>query len=202
MKDAANNREPRQYAQRMMQLCKDAGMSTEQQQVDFIYNGLDLELRWAIRHPKNTSIEDFTTMLDELKYSWWDTAKQRRNTANRGNHNARTGNDRHQNSYANRPNNQNYLNAYPRPWFPNSQNYGRPNPYQQQPNAGYQGRPSGTPNGLYVPQLQPPQVPKQITAQFTNTNQQRPSYQGNNYGNRGNYGNYNNRGNNGNYSNR
>ena len=52
IRDAANRREPREYAQKMLRLAKDAGMSLVQNQLDLMFNGIDLDVRASdIRRP-------------------------------------------------------------------------------------------------------------------------------------------------------
>ena len=72
MRDASSRREPREYAQKILRSAKDAGMTLVKNQLDIIYNGLDLELRRDIKKPEDaTTINSFLTTLNDCKQEWW-----------------------------------------------------------------------------------------------------------------------------------
>ena len=88
-RDAASQREPREYAQRILRSAKDAGMTNVRNLVDIIYNGIDLELRKDVRKPDEaTTINSFLKSIDSCKHEWWEYAVRRpRNAiAERGNY--------------------------------------------------------------------------------------------------------------------
>lgn len=72
LRDASSRREPREFAQKILRSAKDAGMTLVKNQLDIIYNGIDLELRRDIKRPdENVTINTFLTTLDESKHEWW-----------------------------------------------------------------------------------------------------------------------------------
>ena len=77
IRDAANRREPREYVQKMLRSAKDAGMTSVQNQLDIIYNGIDNEVRQSdLRRPKEgTTLSEFLQDMDECKHDWWARAK-------------------------------------------------------------------------------------------------------------------------------
>ena len=85
LRDAANRREPREYAQRILRASKDAKFTDVRNQLDVIYNGLDSELRRDIRRPKDgTTLQDFLSDLDDFKHDWWTYASRHGGGKNTG----------------------------------------------------------------------------------------------------------------------
>lgn len=81
MTDASNRREPREYAQKILRAAKDAGMTLIKNQLDIIFNGIDLELRRDIKHPEEAStVNAYLTALDECKHTWWAYASRHKGT--------------------------------------------------------------------------------------------------------------------------
>ena len=70
VRDAASQREPREYAQKIIRLAKDAGMTNVLNQLDLIYNGIDIDVRAGnLRRPKEGStVNDMLNDLDEFKH--------------------------------------------------------------------------------------------------------------------------------------
>ena len=184
MRDAANRREPREYAQKIARSAKDAGLTGVQNQLDIMYNGIDLDLRRDVKRPKgDLSIDVFLTDLDECKYEWWAYAgKQLRRQgsgSDRSREEPRRNNGQYDNSFnPNRQNqNQGSRNQFP---YQNSQF-----PYQNsfpsypsyssryQNNQAYQNRQApyqygdqtqGQANPYSNARLPPPSQRLQITA--------------------------------------
>ena len=68
-RDAATQRELREYAQRILRSVKDAGLTNIRNLVDIIYNGINLELRKDVSKPNNTTIiNSFLKSIDSYKY--------------------------------------------------------------------------------------------------------------------------------------
>ena len=82
MRDATSRREPREFAQKILRSAKDAGMILVKNQLDIIYNGIDLELRRDLKKPEEaTTVNTFLSNLDDCKYAWWAYAgRHGRNT--------------------------------------------------------------------------------------------------------------------------
>ena len=77
-RDAAAQREPREYAQRILRSAKDAGLTSIRNLVDIIYNGIDLELRKDVSKPDDaTTINSFLKSIDSCKHEWWEYAVRR-----------------------------------------------------------------------------------------------------------------------------
>ena len=55
MTDAAHRREPREFAQRILRLARDAGMDSTKQQSNTMFNDTDLELRRDMKPPNATT---------------------------------------------------------------------------------------------------------------------------------------------------
>ena len=69
MRDAVNRREPREYAQKIARSAKDAGLTGIQNQLDIMYNEIDLDLRRDVKRLRGDVIIDaFLTDLDEFKH--------------------------------------------------------------------------------------------------------------------------------------
>lgn len=80
IRDAANRREPREYAQKLLRLARDADLSQLKNQLDLMYNGIELEVRQSdIRRPKDgTSLNDFLSDIDDVKHDWWTRGAKHR----------------------------------------------------------------------------------------------------------------------------
>ena len=172
LRDAANRREPREYAQKILRLAMDASLDNVKNQLDTIYNGIDSSLRKGdIKRPKDGStINGMLEDLDDCKQDWWDygakalrmqTRPQQQqpkptqggqydsNNRGRSQPNFQRRPPPAQSSYNTRPNaystqsqNQNY--GYGRQ-YPTYQNYGfqsNGSPFGQQANYGFQNRQS------------------------------------------------------------
>ncbi len=75
MADAGKNREPREYAQKIIRWAKSAEMSSAFNQLNIVYNGIDPELRRDMRKPtKDTTIDDYLQLLNDCKDIWWSLA--------------------------------------------------------------------------------------------------------------------------------
>ena len=82
MHDASIRREPREYAQKILRSAKDAGMTSIKNQLDIVFNGIDLELRRDIKPPEEgCAINPYLTAMDNCKHTWWAYASRHRNTA-------------------------------------------------------------------------------------------------------------------------
>ena len=69
LRDVANRREFRKYAQRILRFVKDAELKDVQIQLNFIYNEINLNLRRDIKRlGVKATVNIFLTNLDELKY--------------------------------------------------------------------------------------------------------------------------------------
>ena len=181
-RDAATQREPREYAQRILRSAKDAGMTNVRNLLDIIYNGIDLELRKDVSKPDDaTTINSFLKSIDSCKHEWWEYAVRRPKNSERGNYyqSPRYG-------YARQP-------PARQPYFVGQQSpYGGAGPYAQPPSqrpanaystppqtygqAGQQFQ-SQQPN---PPPLPAPRQPLQIGApQNASGSTPRPPYAGN-----------------------
>ena len=82
MHDASIRREPREYAQKILRSAKDAGMTSVKNQLDIVFNGIDLELRRDIKPPEEgCAINPYLTTMDNCKHTWWAYASRHRNTS-------------------------------------------------------------------------------------------------------------------------
>lgn len=179
MRDAISRREPREYAQKILRAAKDADFTAVKNQLDIIYNGIDLELRRDVKKPEHgTTINAFLTALDECKHEWWMYAsrhggrnagsgltsqgsrQQNRPADNRGNYNQfqsrQQGPGFGQQPFYGRQSYQPYYQPFPSRQFNNS------NAYQPQQQQQY-----GQSSSQQPPRQQglpPPRQPLQITA--------------------------------------
>lgn len=72
IRDASSRRESREYAQKILRSVKDAGMTLVKNQLDIVYNGIDLELRRDIKKSEDAiTINSFLMTLDDCKHEWW-----------------------------------------------------------------------------------------------------------------------------------
>ena len=126
IRDAANRREPREYAQKMLRLARDAGLSQLKNQLDFIFNGIDLEIRSSdIRRPRDdTTLSSFLADIDDVKHDWWERGtKNRSSSSYTSNKPARPEQRQQTGQYSNRQG--------------TSSGYGNTS-YQNRPNRGFQ----------------------------------------------------------------
>ena len=79
LRDAANKREPREFAQKIIRSAKDANFSDVKNQLDLIYNAIDPELRLHIHRPTDqATVNSFLAEMDERKHDWWAYASRHR----------------------------------------------------------------------------------------------------------------------------
>ena len=73
IRDAINRREFREYAQKILRLIKDVDLILIKNQLDFIFNNIDLNVRSSnIRRSKNEiTLNDFLENINDFKYDWW-----------------------------------------------------------------------------------------------------------------------------------
>ena len=77
MRDVASRRELREYTQKIIRSAKDTRIIRVQNQLDIIYNSLDLKLRRNIKRPTGgASLNIFIIELDEYKHEWWTYANR------------------------------------------------------------------------------------------------------------------------------
>ena len=85
MTDASNRRESREYTQKILRLAKDTGMTIVKNQLDIIFNGIDLELRRDIKYSnKNMTINSYLTAMDDYKHTWWTYISRHRSSLAQG----------------------------------------------------------------------------------------------------------------------
>ena len=186
--DAMRQREPREYAMIIIRAAKVAKLGEIHNQLDIIWNGLDVEFQSDIDPPTaQTTLNQFLTSLDLRKQQWWTKAS--RMTKNNSNNLPQRSTNPTQNR-GNSSSQYNYQRNLPnRPMNSGFQNSGRPSqpfPYTYQNNQAYnsyQNRqqpayPSSDPAYPRRDQqaLPAPPVQRQITAG--------PSFQSNAYGSR------------------
>ena len=184
IRDAANHREPHEYAQKILRSAKDAQFTSLRNQLDIIYNGLDAELRRDLRRPKDTTtLEEFMSDLDEFKHDWWTYASRHRPSGGGGRDTAtsnRSKNDRPGN-YGQYNNRQGYQPNFQRPYPDFYGNNWRNNAYSDQYgrpayNQGYQNRQNQASN---APRLPPVSERRQITAAHANPEQSNSPFRSN-----------------------
>ena len=72
IRDASSRRESREYAQKILRSVKNTEMTLIKNQLDIVYNDIDLELRRDIKKPENAiTINLFLMTLNDCKYKWW-----------------------------------------------------------------------------------------------------------------------------------
>ena len=70
MTNAQHEREPREYAQKIIRLGKSTELSVFNQLLQ-IWNGLDVDFQLHVNKPTNdTKLSDFLRDLDDRKHSW------------------------------------------------------------------------------------------------------------------------------------
>ena len=69
MRDALTRREPREFAQKILQFVKDASITFVKNQLDFVYIKLNLELRRDIKKLEvDITVNFFLNILNKCKY--------------------------------------------------------------------------------------------------------------------------------------
>ena len=75
--DALRHREPREFAMAIVRAAKIAKLETVHNQLDIIWNGLDVEFQSDIDPPEvNTSLNQFLAAMDRRKHQWWEKARR------------------------------------------------------------------------------------------------------------------------------
>ena len=90
LRDVAAQRESREYAQKIIRLAKNADMINVLNQLDLIYNDIDIDVRADTlrRFKNNTTINEMLSDMNEFKHDWWvKVAKLRNNTDDQNNNN-------------------------------------------------------------------------------------------------------------------
>ena len=83
-RDATTQRESREYAQKIIRLVKNVDMISVLNQLDFIYNDIDIDVRAdTLRRFKNsTTINEMLSDMNEFKHDWWVKVAKLRNNIN------------------------------------------------------------------------------------------------------------------------
>ena len=81
LRDAASQRESRKYAQKIIRLVKDVDMISVLNQLDFIYNDIDVDVRIDIlrRFKISIIVSEMLDDMNEFKHDWWIKAVRLRN---------------------------------------------------------------------------------------------------------------------------
>lgn len=75
LNDAVRHREPREYAMMIIRAAKVAQLGDTHNQLDVIWNGLDVEFQSDINPPTDkTTLNDFLASMDLRKQQWWTKA--------------------------------------------------------------------------------------------------------------------------------
>ena len=84
LRNAATQRESREYVQKIIRLTKNADMISVLNQLDFIYNDIDIDVRVDTlrRFKNNTTINEMFSDMDEFKHDWWAKAAKLRSNIN------------------------------------------------------------------------------------------------------------------------
>lgn len=79
MEDARRHREPRDFAEYIIQAGKDAELTSPISILSIIYNGMDAEFQKQLPIPTSTtSTDSYLQMMDERKNLWWTLASRGR----------------------------------------------------------------------------------------------------------------------------
>ena len=72
IRDVANRREPREYAQKILRIARDVKINVNNQ-LNHIYNDIDMKVRVddLRRLKENIILNTYLKKLDEFKYDWW-----------------------------------------------------------------------------------------------------------------------------------
>lgn len=168
MYDAQQQREPREYAQKIIRHAKSAELTSIFNQLNVIYNGIDVEFRQVLKKPTNTTnLDTYLQEMDDMKEIWWTIARKRANTQ-QGFRNIQSNYSKPygrgfrsgvSNYYPSGKQNRNWPNN-----FANSRGYGRGQPFLV-PVSGQTPKPQSE-----ISQLPAPPVPKMITDKPTEPN--------------------------------
>lgn len=72
LQDAFNRRESRSFAQKIIQAVKDAKLNNVKNQLDIMYNVIDLKLRQDIKRSNDQiTLNSFMSDIDDCKHEWW-----------------------------------------------------------------------------------------------------------------------------------
>ena len=84
LRDAVAQRESREYAQKIIRLIKDIDMINVLNQLNLIYNDIDVDVRTdTLRRSKNsTTINEMLNDMNEFKHDWWVRVAKLRNNIN------------------------------------------------------------------------------------------------------------------------
>ena len=84
LRDAVAQRESREYAQKIIRLTKDADMINVLNQLNLIYNDIDVDVRIdTLRRFKNSiTINEMLNDMNEFKHDWWIKVVKLRNNIN------------------------------------------------------------------------------------------------------------------------
>jgi len=149
--DATRHREPREYAMTIVRAAKVAKLDTVHNQLDIIWNGLDVEFQSDIEPPDvNATLNQFLSAMDRRKHQWWQKAARMRPST--GSATAPVRNLSQGTSQAQRSNNHGqYSNqrGATRSFSSGYQNSGNPNYSRQQPFV-----PTSQQNNTYSSQYQ------------------------------------------------
>ena len=161
LNDAVRHREPREYAMTIIRAAKIAKYGDVHNQLDIIWNGLDVEFQSDIDPPTTqTTLNQMLTAMDLRKSQWWIKAARMTKQPNASN--ASSSNQR-----TNQPQQRGNSSQY-------SQSRGMPSrPMSGARNSGFQN--SGFQN-MGRQQQQPPVFPYQNQAYNQYQNQRQPAY--------------------------
>ena len=90
LRNVAVQREFREYAQKIIQLVKNVDMINVLNQLNLIYNDIDVDVRVDTlrRFKNNTTINEMLSDMNEFKHDWWaKVVKLRNNIDDQNNHN-------------------------------------------------------------------------------------------------------------------
>lgn len=193
LNDAMRHREPREYAMAIIRAAKVAKLGDVHNQLDIIWNGLDVEFQSDIDPPTiQTTLNQFLTSMDIRKQQWWTKASRvtkhnpgsqhssQRTSAlpltrsNQSQYNTQARNSRPANSGFQNSGFQN--SGRSQPSYPYQQNYQAYNQYQNRPSNYQSSGPAYQGPRRDQPALPAPPVQRQITAG--------PNVQPNAYGSR------------------
>lgn len=142
LNDAARRREPREYAMTIIRAAKIAKLGDVHNQLDVIWNGLDVEFQSDIDAPTEaTTLNQFLASMDVRKQQWWTKASRMGKHNNSGTqHTAQHATQRATNLSQNRNSSQyNQARSMPfRPMNSGFQNSGFQNMNRQQAASPYQ----------------------------------------------------------------
>ena len=84
LRDVAVQRESREYAQKIIRLIKNADMINVLNQLDLIYNDIDIDVRVdTLRRLKDSiTINEMLSDMNEFKHDWWAKVAKLRNNIN------------------------------------------------------------------------------------------------------------------------